>query len=128
MANALTGGVEVTCPDGTALTLVLDNNALCEIEDALDKPINAVFADAGKGRLSATRALLWGATRRHHPDMTLEECGDLLSEPGLAEALTKAADRSAEPEPKGAVRTPALPGKPPASTGRRGGGAGSRRG
>lgn len=33
--------------------------------------------------LDTTRAVLWAATRRQHPELTIEDCGELVAQYGL---------------------------------------------
>lgn len=82
--NPLKGEATVEV-DGSTLTLVLDNNAWCEIEEVLDlsylEVLAKLFASAVEDRPPQNRimrAILWGATREHHPELTLRDCGDLL--------------------------------------------------
>jgi len=71
MANPLKGevGFEV---EGEAYKLVLDFNALCELEGVLTP------GDDRNGP-RATRATLWAALQRHHADLTLADVGDLIA-------------------------------------------------
>lgn len=74
MPNALKGEVEFEA-GGETYTLVLDFNALCELEGALTP------GDDRNGP-RASRATLWAALRRHHRNLSLNDAGDLI------EALT----------------------------------------
>jgi hypothetical protein len=71
MPNALKGevGFEV---EGEAYTLLLDFNALCELEAAL-----APGDDRNGPR--ASRATLWAALQRHHAELSLNDVGDLIA-------------------------------------------------
>ena len=90
MANAVKGEVAFDL-DGKTYTLVLDFNALCEVEDVLG---------AGEMKLakpSAIRAIFWAALRRHHPAMTQRDAGNLIGGVGLTKAgelVTEALNRS----------------------------------
>src|SRR5690242_9428706 len=84
------------------LTLVLHNGAWCEIEEVLDLSYMDVLAKLATGEIagrapknSMMRAILWGATRAHHPEMSLTECGDaLMRDPELHGPLSEAILRS----------------------------------
>ncbi len=89
--------------DPTVLRLVMDNEAWIEIEELLDLPYwevfeylilceelrdpktNRVIRKGKHIRLKVGRALLFGATRFHHPELTLHECGEIWK--GQADAL-----------------------------------------
>ena len=71
MPNATKGEVGFEA-GGEGYTLVLDFNALCEIEGVL-RP-----GDDRNGPAS-TRATLWGALQRHHSGLTLADTGNLIS-------------------------------------------------
>lgn len=71
--------------DDRTLTLALDNSAWCEIEEVLDLSYLDVLAKLAAGEIAGRsppnrimRAILWGATRTHHDDLTLTDCGDML--------------------------------------------------
>lgn len=78
MANAVKGQVELKLPDAREFILVADFEALVEAESAANMPLPELMAKAGLGFISAQRSLLYGALRRHHPDVTLEDCSALL--------------------------------------------------
>lgn len=94
MANRARGEATLTLEDGTVMTLAIDHNAMAEMEDAAD----GVTADElfqGMRRVKYMRAILFGALRQHHPEITLVQAGDLLSEGervgvAIGEALERA--------------------------------------
>lgn len=66
---------------GNGMVMVLDHNALVELEDAL--------SDEGKGafevfdnlnKVKYVRAFYYACLKRHNPDITLLEAGDLMGE------------------------------------------------
>lgn len=82
MANRLFGEAELDLGEGQSYTLRFDFNSLAEAEDAADMGIEEMLesVNSGSPRLRVAKALLWGALRHHHPDITLDEAGDLLSQ------------------------------------------------
>lgn len=88
MANALRGEVSFEA-DGQTWTLRYSQDALCELEGALDKSIIEICADfeswktdPRKMRMAPVRALLWAGLREHHPDLSLKEAGELMAPAG----------------------------------------------
>lgn len=121
MANVLKGEVVLPLADGRKLTLVFDMDALIEAEAAFGQPMHITVAHASQGFMGAMRALIYGALRARHPEMTLREVGALLSDnaDAIGAALTAALDE-AMPEAK-----PSAEGKAPAVSRRRGGTSGT---
>lgn len=80
--------------EGRAYRLVLDVNAqiLVESKAGPDATFQSVVEAAMKGRQTASRLLFWGSLQRHHPDITLEAAGDLMShvDTGASAALREA--------------------------------------
>jgi hypothetical protein len=115
MANFLKGEVPLVLADKRKLTLVFDMDALIEAEAAYGKPMHQVTADASKGFMGATRALVFGALQARHPEMTLKDAADILGANTMAitEALTRALDQSM-PEP-----APSAPGNDAAPAAKR---------
>lgn len=96
MANPLKGEVPVALADGRQLVLVLDIEALIEAEAAYGKPMRVMMQDAAREFIGALRAVLFGALRTHHPDITLREAAGMLSNQRDAEAISDALGRAAE--------------------------------
>lgn len=65
--NPVKGEAPLVLSDGRRFTLVLDMEALVDAESAYGKPMPQMMADAGKGFIGATAALLQGALARHNP-------------------------------------------------------------
>lgn len=80
MANRFLGEVDVTV-DGKAYRLRFDFNAMCEFEDRTGKDaMTAVEAvETGQLGIRDLRVLALVCMLRHHPDATLQEAGDLMS-------------------------------------------------
>jgi len=80
MANQFLGEVTVQGGDKT-YTLRCDFNAMAEFETATGKEAMTAFARVETGKVSVLdmRAMMWSFMRRHHPEASIEEAGDLLS-------------------------------------------------
>lgn len=115
MANRFRGQIAASFQD-QEFTLVLDWNALAEFESMTDKNAMEVIQGASAKKpmsFSDSRALVLAAMRRHHPDATADDAGDLLSEDmTLVNALLIAATPDAQVAP-GNGKAPAAK-KPPA--------------
>jgi hypothetical protein len=116
MANRIYGEARCGLEDGRELTLRFDFGALVEAEEAADAGTEAMMKELSKGgaRLKVARAMLYGALRHHHPDLTLADAGDLLltdanavSE-AMGNAMEQMADRraAANPPPGAAAAAP----------------------
>lgn len=92
MANKFFGEVEVKVGDQT-YKLRMDFNAMCEFEDVTGINAMDAFADFEKGNISvkSMRAMMYAFLKRHHPEITLEQAGEVLSENmGALEAVISA--------------------------------------
>jgi len=80
MANRFRGEIEAVL-DGRSYRLVLDFNAMCELEDMTGRSAAEILQgfDGGTIRFADLRAICLAALKRHHPEMTAPEAGDLLS-------------------------------------------------
>lgn len=111
MANPERGELALKVGDQT-YTLVLDLNAICEIEEAMSTngqlvTIAQVFIAAAHLSTRHVRVLLWGALQRHHKGTSLEFAGSLLEELGGPEqffATMKKLRGLTEPEGKSRPR------------------------
>ena len=90
MANPHRGEVAFKAGDAD-YTLVYSTNAICELEEALGKGLNAIVADME--RLSTVRALLWAGLRARQPDTTMVKAGEIIDLCGVA-AATEAIGRA----------------------------------
>ena len=79
MVNAVKGEVAFEV-GGQAYKLVLDFNALCEVEDVLGA------GGMDLARPKAIRAIFWASMLRYQPNVTVQEAGDLIGALGLEEA------------------------------------------
>jgi hypothetical protein len=121
MANRIYGESRLPLDD-RELTLRFDFGALVEAEEAAGVGTEEMMKElsGGGARLKTARAMLYGALRYHHPELTLEDAGDLLMGDGegvsraMGEAMQEMADRRSPNPPKGAA---AGARKPPLGTG-----------
>lgn len=102
MANRERGQVSIDI-DGKAYKLVYSTNALCELEDALNRNVNSITAevqDPSKVRLKTLRAMFWAGLTEHHPDIDLKAAGNLMTIGGASAVMTKVGEafRLAFPE------------------------------
>jgi hypothetical protein len=82
--------------------------------------VSSLIAAEMSGRsasLDTTRAVLWAATRRDHPELTLDECGEIVAQFGvfvlgsLGEAIRGSIKmKDAEPGEAKPAKGPAKPG------------------
>lgn len=94
MANATKGEVSLKLSDGRQFTLVLDMEAFVEAESAYGKPLPLMMKDAGAGFVGAVRAMLYGALRAKHPQITLRDASGMFQTD--AEAVSAALEQAAE--------------------------------
>lgn len=121
MANAHRGELAFDV-EGKEYTLHFSANAICELEDKLDrsflsisKDLAAASTDPTQIRMSTLRAIFWSGLRDHHPDIDLQIAGELMIKAGglakamdmISEAFTRAfpaAETKAARPPKGVQR------------------------
>lgn len=84
MANKVIGEVSFKLGDKD-YTMCFNNDALVQLEDQLDRGIVAITTEMQKWskepervRLKWIRAMLWAGLRKHHPNMTIEQAGELI--------------------------------------------------
>ncbi len=94
MANPHRGSVALQAGD-TAYSLSFSINAICELEDAMGKPVAQIaedLRDEANVRMSTIRKVVWAALLDHH-DLDLKEAGTVATDAGLPacmEAVGKA--------------------------------------
>ena len=102
MTNPINGSTTINIL-GKEYTFLLDMNALCELESITGSNAISLFerTDTGTASLSDLRALIFCGLKRHHPDITLEEAGDIMGEDteSVLNALT-----NSFPQPKSSLR------------------------
>lgn len=86
MANPHRGEVGFDA-DGKEWLLRYSTNALCTLEDDLDistgELVEKMQQPSGV-RMSTLRAVFWAGLQDHHPEVTKEQAGDLMTEIGFA--------------------------------------------
>ncbi|MCR5874363.1 hypothetical protein LRS10_09425 [Phenylobacterium sp. J426] len=81
-ANPETGVVSFEA-SGEAYRLQFSIDAICTLEDLLDKSVAEIGVQMARGRIGAIRASLWAGLREHHPKLPLKDAGELLKDPAL---------------------------------------------
>ena len=123
MANRIKGDTPVTLKDGRTVTLLFDFDAMCEVEDLLDRPFaelleeispkfevpgdpsSRLVREGRAPRLKEARALVAAGLKRHHPEIALSEAGNLLLSDGealFANITTAIESAFGDPDPDGA--------------------------
>lgn len=86
MANPHKGAVELNAGDQTYV-LRYSIDAICSLEDRLDKGFPAIVAEMSSPstmRLSAVREVLLAGLQEHHPEITIKQAGELIITAGGA--------------------------------------------
>lgn len=93
MANPHRGQVPLVAGEAT-YTLSMSINAMCALEDHLQRPIGEIMLEmyavqANPGRLSMKlpRAVLWAALQDHHGEIDEAGAGNIIGEAGVAAAM-----------------------------------------
>lgn len=112
MANPHLGEVPLEV-DGETYKISLSLNAMCELEDAFERPLLAVVADLEEAQadpkkleVKTLRTLVWGALQDHHPDIDLRQAGLLAGRAGLPVIMGKIVEaiKLAFPQAKGGAK------------------------
>lgn len=100
--NPIKGEAPLILSDGREFTVILDFEALVEAETLYGKPLPVLMAHAASGFVGAVRAMLFGALRARHPDITAVETAEIvmLEMEAVGEAL-KAATENGFPSSEG---------------------------
>lgn len=126
MANKFKGERDFTVGEGEeqrTYHMVLDANAFCEIEEVLGLNLpELVDALQRRPSLRLFRAILYGALHEHHPELTLADCGNLLSEMGLERVTQEVSELTQNVMPT--AKAPVGNVQPPAAIRRKKAGAG----
>lgn len=112
MTNPIKGEVPLTLSDERELVLVFDMEALIEAEEAYGKPLPELMIDLAHGYMRAGRALLFGALRAKHPEISMRDAGEMFRadtvaiNTALEQALTAAFPKAGAQEEEGNVPPP----------------------
>lgn len=103
MANPVRSEVAFKVED-VEYTLKFSTNAMCELEERLNKGLNAIVGNME--RLSTVRALLWAGLQSKHPDITMQKAGEIIDQCGMpaATAIIGKALNAAFPREDGAAK------------------------
>lgn len=73
-------GEVVATLGGQQVRLVLDFNAICDVEAAAGVPAPVLFErfEGGGAGFQDLRTMLWAVSQRHQPHLTPREIGDLI--------------------------------------------------
>ena len=126
--NPMLGEAELDLGNGHEFTLVFDYEAMIVAEATYGQPLGVASVHADQGFVGALRAMLFGATRAFHPDLTLAEATDIVFShaPKVKAALNEAAKNSMPPDAGKDAEGKEGDNPPPAGT--RSGGNGVKRG
>jgi hypothetical protein len=97
LANADKGETAVTI-DGTPYVLASTFNSLIALQqlfkdvDGTLPSVDSILQRAQRGDLSAVRGVFWSTLLRHHPQMTVEQAGELIDAAGGPRALNALVD------------------------------------
>ncbi len=86
MANREKGEVDLVIA-GETYRLCLDTNAMAHVENLFSTPEKdvsffQVFSKLGTGSIRHMRGILWGALQKHHPNLSVNDVGDLIQKAG----------------------------------------------
>jgi hypothetical protein len=86
-ANPLKGEVSFELVSGEAYTLQFTIDAVCTLEDLLDKSSMEIATALARGRIGTLRAAMWAGLQAHHK-ISVREAGELIPQiKGEAKAL-----------------------------------------
>jgi hypothetical protein len=77
-ANPHKGEVSFELVSGEAFTLQFTIDAVCTLEELLDKSSMEIFGLLARGRIGVMRAAMWAGLQAHHPKITLREAGEMI--------------------------------------------------
>lgn len=89
MANPFRGEADLLV-SGKVYKIKFGINAMCELEDALDRPISQILEELGdekRVRMKTVRAILWAGLQEYQLGFTQETAGDIASIAGIDEVM-----------------------------------------
>jgi hypothetical protein len=108
MANSQRGSVALQAGD-TAFTVSFSVNALCELEDAFQVPVQKLGdLFSAETSIKDVRKLVRCALSDHHPDITEKEAGQVITDAGIPACMdaVQKAFKLAFPEVKDQANPP----------------------
>lgn len=115
--NAMKGEATATLEDGRTIRLAFNTGAWIAAEEVLGKTTPEIIKElqSGNASLRTQRALFYGGLRKHHPEIEIEEAGDILME--AAEAMAAGLNGGMPQGEEGQVDGEAAPDPPKRGTG-----------
>jgi len=113
MANDIRGEVGFTAV-GKDWTLKLGNGAVRHVENETGKSFTQIGKDLSNeatASISLLTQVFCAALKRHHPDVTMEDCDDIIDDIGHEQAGTLLGKAFELMQPKGAKAGAARPRK-----------------
>ena len=77
-SNPVKGEVSFELVSGEAYALQFTIDAICTLEELLDKSSMEIFTLLARGRIGVLRAAMWTGLQAHHPKVTVREAGELI--------------------------------------------------
>lgn len=111
-------GIEI---GGRPYVLAMDFNGFIDLQGLFTKgdvvpSVDSLMDRAQKGDLAVMRGVFWATLRRHHPEITVQQAGDLINEAGgLAKvnALIDGAALAAAPDKRDVAALGGADTRPP---------------
>jgi hypothetical protein len=123
MANKHRGEVALEA-DGKTFKIAFSINAMCELEDLLNRSIVEVMTELegarenfARLRIKTVRAIVWASLRDHHPESTMEDAGDIVTAAGVPAVMAKIAEAIILAFPPQSAGSAEGKGKPKRGTG-----------
>ena len=119
-ANPERGEVDVVI-GGVTYTLVMTFNGWIDVQnllavDGVKPTVGQILQLVQHQDMEAFRAVFWGMFRRHHPGVSLEAAGDLMSDVGGMsglDALLAAVSAASSPDARDVKAVAVATGRPP---------------
>lgn len=77
-SNPHKGEVSFELVSGETYTLQFTIDAICTLEELLDKSSMDIFTLLARGRIGVLRAAMWAGLQTQHPKVTVREAGELI--------------------------------------------------
>ena len=77
-SNPHKGEVSFELVSGETYTLQFTIDAVCTLEELLDKSTMEIFTQLARGRIGTLRACMWAGLQAHHPKISVREAGEMI--------------------------------------------------